>query len=55
MNYVETLLGLLPATDKDLIKETFEERAAIREYDANMNRQEAERMAFYDTFDLYKS
>jgi flagellar basal body rod protein FlgC len=54
MDYLTTLLGLLPARDAELVKETFEERAAVREYDANMNRQEAERMAFYDTLDMYK-
>ena len=51
--YIITLCRLLPDVDMLLIKETFEERAGIREYDGGYPRDLAEHLAFADTLLLF--
>jgi hypothetical protein len=51
--YIIMLCKLLPEVDIMLIKETFEERAAIREFDAGYPRDTAEHLAFADTLLLF--
>lgn len=47
--YITTLYMLLPNVDDELIVETFEERAGIREFEGGFTREIAEQLAFTDT------
>lgn len=40
----------LPPTTTPLQRESFEERAAIKEYSGNLPREQSEREAFYEVF-----
>jgi hypothetical protein len=48
----ETQLQILDSVSEG-IREEFEERAAILEYEANMTREEAEQRAFYMVMSAY--
>jgi len=52
-SYIVMLCRLLPEVDIMLIKETFEERAAIRQFDAGYPQDTAEHLAFADTLFLF--
>lgn len=51
--YLERLFSILAFIDKEDLTEFFNERAAVREYEANMTRADAEGMAFQDTIDHF--
>lgn len=51
--YLERLFSILPFIDQEDITEFFNERAAVREYEANMTRVDAEALAFQDTIDHF--
>lgn len=49
----EELYKRLPNIDKDNIREFYEERAGIREFDGGMDKMDAEREAFFDTIEYF--
>lgn len=50
---IDQLYKHLPNIDPELIVEFYEERAAVRQYEANYPQDEAERLAFQDTIDYF--
>ena len=46
---INQLIKHLPTIDPENIREFFEERAGIREFDGGFSREEAEKLAFNDT------
>ena len=47
------LMELFPDIEPNLLFEVYEERAAIREYEGNYSREEAERLAVQDLRELF--
>ena len=47
--YIFMLCGILLEVEPELIIETFEERAGIREFEGGFTREIAEQLAFTDT------
>jgi len=50
-NTFARLIQLNPDVDVDLLREIFEERAAVRQYDGGYSQEDAEKLAFFDTMD----
>lgn len=50
---IDKLFLILRNVDRDNVIEFFEERAAVREFEAGYPRDEAERLAFQDTIDYF--
>lgn len=50
---IDQLIKHLPTIDPADLHEFFEERAAVREFEAGFPRDEAERLAFLDTIDHF--
>ena len=50
---INQLIKHLPTIDPEDIKEFYEERAGIREFDGGMSKEDAEREAFYDTLSFF--
>ena len=50
---INQLIKHLPTIDPENIKEFYEERAGIREFDGGMSKSLAERYAFQDTLDHF--
>lgn len=48
-----TLIQLFPDENIELVKELFEERAGIREYDGMYTREEAEQLAIEDLREIF--
>ena len=46
------LLHTCPTVDPDLLREIFEERAAVRQYDGGYSQEDAEKLAVFDTIEL---
>ena len=46
---INQLIKHLPTIDPDNIREFYEERAGVREFDGGMTREQAEQHAFNDT------
>ena len=50
---INQLIKHLPTIDPENIKEFYEERAGIREFDGGMSKEAAEKQAFYDTIAFF--
>ena len=46
---IDQLIKHLPTIDPENIREFFEERAGVRQFDGNMTKEKAESYAFADT------
>ena len=51
---INKLINRLPYIQPDNLREFFEERAGIREFDGGLPREHAEEEAFFDTIDSIK-
>lgn len=50
---INKLIHRLPYIDKDNLTEFFNERAGVRQFEANMSKENAEDAAFFDTIDYF--
>lgn len=50
---INALIQRLPYIDKDNLTEFYEERAAVRQFEGNMNKDNAEYAAFFDTINYF--
>lgn len=50
---INQLIKHLPTIDPEDIKEFYEERAGVRQFDGGFSKEDAEKQAFYDTIAFF--